>query len=38
MKNKVLLNRVVGSAGNIVGMTLPTVDELNESCVIIRDS
>ena len=33
-KDKELLNRVVRSASNIIGMTLPTVDELDESCVI----
>ena len=34
MKNRVLPNRVVQSASKIIGMTLPTVGELYESCVI----
>ena len=31
--NRVLLNRIVRLAGKIIGMTLPTVDELYETCV-----
>ena len=31
--NRVLLNGVVRSTSNIIGMTLPTVDELYETCV-----